>query len=421
MAVAAAGARGFLSKMLCIPKKHPFTFGMAFSCAKTSFADWLVQKYVEKREPENFDYRRNAAFAGFGLFYLGGVQYALYVPIFSRMFPRAIKFVEKPLAEKAKDFSGQMTVAAQVFVDQCIHHPFVYFPVFYTLKEAVAGGTFSSAMEKYRTNLLEDCTALWKVWVPASILNFGFSPLYMRIPVVATTSLLWTMILSYMRGNDDHAPVLDAVFKDLNRIHFLDKRQMWKAAPDLQLSHVVLTATGTEVCNECSPNSVLPEVTERILKQGGNVVESRVALLGGEMAVIIVASCPPDALSALQRETTKFLKRRENGFREVRFRSLDVARSYVNENREITGHFRVSAFDKPGIVYNVTQFLIQKGIRVVDLICEQRQADVDGKTKTFFFMEGTVKGDSDCVDMNMIKDTFAQLQTEQKIKAELTV
>merc|ERR1719181_463200 len=113
------------------------------------------------------------------------------------------------------------------------------------------------------------------------------------------------MILSYMRGNDDHAPVLDAVFKDLNRIHFLDKRQMWKAAPDLQLSHVVLTATGTEVCNECSPNSVLPEVTERILKQGGNVVESRVALLGGEMAVIIVASCPPDALSALQRETTK--------------------------------------------------------------------------------------------------------------------
>ena len=47
MAVAAAGARGFLSKMLCIPKKHPFTFGMAFSCAKTSFAELTAAKTKE--------------------------------------------------------------------------------------------------------------------------------------------------------------------------------------------------------------------------------------------------------------------------------------------------------------------------------------------------------------------------------------
>ena len=92
----------------------------------------------------------------------------------------------------------------------------------------------------------------------------------------------------------------------------------------------------------------------------------------------------------------------------MRFRSLDAVKTHESETKEITGHFRVSAFDRPGIVYNVTQFLIQKGIRVVDLICEQRQADVDGTTKTFFFMEGTVKGDSDCVDMGMIKDSFVQ-------------
>jgi len=165
----------------------------------------------------------------------------------------------------------------------------------------------------------------------------------------------------------------------------------------------------------------LPELTQRILKQGGNVLESRVALLGGEMAVIIVASCPPDALGPLQIDTTQFLKQKDHGFRDVRFRPLDIARKFVHDTREITGHFRVSAFDKPGIVFNVTQFLIHKGIRVVDLICEQRVADVDGTTKTFFFMEGTVKGDSDCVDLETIKATFSQLQEEQQIKAELLV
>ena len=57
MAAAGAAASGgsLLSRILSIPKQHPFAFGVAFSGAKTSFADWLVQKYVEKREPENFD------------------------------------------------------------------------------------------------------------------------------------------------------------------------------------------------------------------------------------------------------------------------------------------------------------------------------------------------------------------------------
>ena len=38
--------------------------------------------------------------------------------------------------------------------------------------------------------------------MPATMFNFTFSPMYLRIPVVATTSLLWTCILSAMRGRD---------------------------------------------------------------------------------------------------------------------------------------------------------------------------------------------------------------------------
>jgi hypothetical protein len=60
---------GILRTLLSVPKAHPFAFGVGFSCAKTSFADYLVQTFVEKRE--EFDYTRNAAFAAFGFAYLG--------------------------------------------------------------------------------------------------------------------------------------------------------------------------------------------------------------------------------------------------------------------------------------------------------------------------------------------------------------
>lgn len=56
------------------------------------------------------------------------------------------------------------------------------------------------ALEKYRVNMSEDMVALWKVWVPVTFVNFAVSPMWMRIPVVATTSLGWTAILRCARG-----------------------------------------------------------------------------------------------------------------------------------------------------------------------------------------------------------------------------
>lgn len=75
-----------------------------FSGFKTSFSDLLVQKVVEQRE--QVDWKRNAAFATFGFVYLGGVQYMIYVPFFSRIFPGAAAFAAKSLRDKLKDAKG---------------------------------------------------------------------------------------------------------------------------------------------------------------------------------------------------------------------------------------------------------------------------------------------------------------------------
>ena len=112
------------SKAKTIPARYPLAFGVVLSGCKTSFSDLLVQKVVERKE--KIDWRRNAAFATFGFVYLGGIQYALYVPIFGRLFPNAAKFASKSLRDKIKDIPGLCNLGLQTFLDQCVHHPLMY-------------------------------------------------------------------------------------------------------------------------------------------------------------------------------------------------------------------------------------------------------------------------------------------------------
>ena len=107
-------------------------FGLGFSCLKTSAADLLVQKHIERRE--EIDWKRNGAFGLFGLVYLGGIQYAIYVPLFSRLFPTAASFTAKTLRQKLRDRIGMLNVIKQTALDQLVHHPFLYFPCFYWTK-----------------------------------------------------------------------------------------------------------------------------------------------------------------------------------------------------------------------------------------------------------------------------------------------
>ena len=181
-------------------------FGLGFSCLKTSAADLLVQKHIERRE--EIDWKRNGAFGLFGLVYLGGIQYAIYVPLFSRLFPSAASFTAKTLRQKLRDRIGMLNVIKQTALDQLVHHPFLYFPCFYWTKVMVMEGlgpteSATKAMTMYSENYSEDLAALWKIWVPATLINFGFSPMWFRIPFVACTSMIWTCILSAMRGSAD--------------------------------------------------------------------------------------------------------------------------------------------------------------------------------------------------------------------------
>jgi hypothetical protein len=104
---------------------------------------------------------------------------------FGRLFPNAASFAAKPLREKVKDFKGIAALCGQTFLDQFVHHPLLYFPVFYATREFVMAEKpdLSRCLLTYKENMKEDLTALWKVWVPSTMVNF-VSIIFSIIPCV---------------------------------------------------------------------------------------------------------------------------------------------------------------------------------------------------------------------------------------------
>ncbi|PNW87251.1 hypothetical protein CHLRE_02g115150v5 [Chlamydomonas reinhardtii] len=173
--------------------KAPMLTGVVTTVVKTSAADLFAQKVVEGRD--EVDWRRHGMFVMFGFGYLGCWQYYLYNNLFVRWCAPITRAV------------GHMGSApVKVFIDQCIHHPLLYFPCFYSLKGLVEGKPLEESFADYKEHLWDNCKALWMIWVPAQMVNFTVVPLHLRIPFVAGVSFAWTVVISVMRGAMDKAP-----------------------------------------------------------------------------------------------------------------------------------------------------------------------------------------------------------------------
>jgi len=184
----------------------PFTTGFVTTGLKTTAADAFAQLVVEKKE--KLDWRRNAMFTVFGFTYLGGWQYYLY----------NVKFVQWcPLITRVSGHFGPAPL--KVIIDQFIHHPLMYFPVFYSLKASVEGRPWltgpDSAMSRYRAECFDCWKACWSIWIPAQLINFTLVPRHLRIPFVALTSFAWTVTLSVMQGafSTTHVSVQDSALR----------------------------------------------------------------------------------------------------------------------------------------------------------------------------------------------------------------
>lgn len=169
--------------------------------------DLYTQKVVERRK--GIDWQRNIFFGTFGVLYMGGVQYLVYVKLFARVFPTAERFTSSPMAQRLTDLPGMLEVLGQVAMDCWVHIPFMYFPAFFLLKDLMlnpAGirakglGQVREILSQYRAEFFSLNWATTRFFFPSGIIMFGIMPLHLRVPYVAVAGCVWAAILSFMKG-----------------------------------------------------------------------------------------------------------------------------------------------------------------------------------------------------------------------------
>eukprot|EP00560_Eucampia_antarctica_P000544 CAMPEP_0197833376 /NCGR_PEP_ID=MMETSP1437-20131217/18846_1 /TAXON_ID=49252 ORGANISM="Eucampia antarctica, Strain CCMP1452" /NCGR_SAMPLE_ID=MMETSP1437 /ASSEMBLY_ACC=CAM_ASM_001096 /LENGTH=279 /DNA_ID=CAMNT_0043437395 /DNA_START=622 /DNA_END=1461 /DNA_ORIENTATION=+ len=154
-------------------------------------------------------------------------------------------------------------------------------------------------MMTYKKNMKDDHLALWKIWVPSSMFNFAFMPMWGRIPWVAATSLIWTCILSSMRGGDVvHAP--DMVGGEISSatMTLMDEgiEEIIYSSPvelDPGLAHFCVSAAGPDRVGWVSV------LANAVAEKGGNITHSKMIRFGHDFIVLMHVAVAPEHLGRL--------------------------------------------------------------------------------------------------------------------------
>ncbi|MBD3609554.1 MAG: glycine cleavage system protein R [Gammaproteobacteria bacterium] len=129
-----------------------------------------------------------------------------------------------------------------------------------------------------------------------------------------------------------------------------------------QEQQLVLSAIG-----EDRPGLVT-RLSDLIKNHGGNILDSRMTVLGGEFAILMQISAPWNALAKLEDNLPTL--EHELGLTIISKRTEDKK---VIQNA-MPYHVEVVSLDHPGIVHQITSFFSNQGINIQDLSTSRYQA-----------------------------------------------
>lgn len=130
-------------------------------------------------------------------------------------------------------------------------------------------------------------------------------------------------------------------------------------------SYLVITATGKDRVG------IADELAEHVLAAGCNIEESKMAILGGEFAVLLLVSGSPDAIERLAGAADSIGAASQ----------LDVSMRRTEAQAAPTGiAYRIEtvSLDTPGIVHAITSVLRRNGVNIDELETETTGAPFTG-------------------------------------------
>lgn len=121
-------------------------------------------------------------------------------------------------------------------------------------------------------------------------------------------------------------------------------------------SHLVISALGKD------QPGIINSLTRAILEADCNVLDTRMAVLSGEFAILMAVEAPWDKLARLEGQLPELEK--ELGLTIIAERSEPSGRTA----QLLPYGVDVVALDQPGIVHNLAAFFADRGINIEDMI-----------------------------------------------------
>lgn len=166
--------------------------------------------------------------------------------------------------------------------------------------------------------------------------------------------------------------------------------------------HLVLTAVGTD------RPGIVEEVSDFILARGGNIEESRMAVLGGEFTLMVLVSGEESAAAAI-----------EGGLGELSLQA--IARRTTAPNARVQPgalayRLRATSLDHPGIVQRVSHLLAERGVNIERAECRSQPGPWSGAP--VFHLE-MVLAIPDQKTLRPLREALEQLSVDEGIDVDL--
>jgi glycine cleavage system transcriptional repressor len=140
--------------------------------------------------------------------------------------------------------------------------------------------------------------------------------------------------------------------------------------------NIVLTLTGRDKIG------IVENVTDVIVKRGGNVESSRMARLGGEFVMLMLLTLPDKDFAKLDQELEQL---RGEGYQITLLQTEDDSNKYLGW---LPYEIEVMGADHEGIIYEISRHLAAQGINIENMDTSSTPAPMSGTP--LFMMKGIV-------------------------------
>ena len=151
---------------------------------------------------------------------------------------------------------------------------------------------------------------------------------------------------------------------------------------------------------------LVSQLSSAIVENGGNILDSRMTILGGEFAILILVTAASDSLEKLEQQLPALGEKL--GLTLISKRTTAATQT----ESAIPYHVEVVAIDQPGIVKEIAGFFSDQGINIYDLNTVGYQAAHTGTP--LFSISMTINIPSE-LSLSELREQFLNLCDEQNI------